>query len=376
MDRKEILEQAFDKAEAGDDDTVVLTEGQPDASQQEAVEGAERSGEQAPTPEENQALEDGKGGKKLEKVPSGAVGAKDPKTGKEPKAKDEALSRAAQAAAGSQGEVGKPPVSWKPAAKAAWDKLPVDVKQDVLRREKEMHQYISQNDHHRKFTEGFGQVVRPFMHLIQAQGSTPLQAVRNMMVTAAGLTQGNMDQKARIVAEIIGNYNVDVEVLDKVLAGGGHQMTNRGSAAVDPQIMQALQPVYGFMNEVQQARQQRQARQYQEAEELIEKNADKPFFDDLSDDMADIMEIAAKRGVVMSLDQAYEKAVALNPEVSKIISSQRAQEQARNNGGTRLSQRRRAASTITGAPNGGGGERGAPKNRKEALEAAWDDANL
>jgi hypothetical protein len=251
----------------------------------------------------------------------------------------------------------------------------VDVRQDVIRREKEMQQYISQNDHHRKFTAGFGEVVKPYMHLIQSQNSTPLQAVRNMFTTAAGLTVGNQDQKARIIAEIIGNYNVDIETLDKVLAGGAHQHANRGQGHVDPQIMQALQPVYGLMNEINQAKTLRQQRLEQEAAEVIESSADKPFFDDLADDMADLMEIAAKRGVSMTIDQAYEKAVALNPEVSKVISSQRAQEQARNNGGTRMSQRRRAASTITGAPNGGGDSRNIPKSRREALEAAFDDAD-
>ncbi len=374
MDRRQALEEAFDKLEEGGEDDTVTTEAPANEVNEETTQGAQGEGKQEPSSEATQGLEAAKGRAKDEKAPLADPSADGKKGAAKTEKKDDALNRAAQAAAGNQPEVGKAPVSWKPAAKAAWDKLPVDVRQDVLRREQEINKYISQNDHHRKFTEGFGQIVRPYMHLIQAQGSTPLQAVRNMMVTAAGLAQGNEEQKARIVAEIIGNYRVDVEVLDKVLSGGGGAPSgNRGPAAVDPSILQALQPVYGFMNEVQQAREAKRQRQQAEAESLIEQNADKPFFDDLSDDMADIMEIAAKRGQELTLDQAYEKALALNPEISKIVSQQKADEEARANGGTRLAKARRVASTLTGAPSGSPDGKGKATTRREALEAAWDE---
>lgn len=367
MERREALEAAFEELET----TTPEEEVKSHASEQEAVEGEQGGGEPLAPEPKAEALAETKGGKEGEKVPTRTVGDKAPKIGETPKEKDEALGRAAAAAAGA--EVGKAPVSWKPAAKAAWDKLPVDVRQDVVRREKEMQQYISQNDHHRRFSEGFAQVTKPFEHLIRSQNSTPLQAVRNLMTTAAGLSTGNHEQKAMIVAEIIGNYGVDIETLDKVLSNGAAKTADRGQGQIHPAMLQALQPVYGFMNEVQEARAQRQQRQYQEAENQIEKNANKPYFDDLSDDMADLMEIAAKRGVELSLEEAYEKAVALNPEISKIITQQKAAEEARRNGGTRIARARRAASTITGAP-AGGGNKNAPESRREQLEAAWEDA--
>jgi hypothetical protein len=237
-----------------------------------------------------------------------------------------------------------------------------------------MNQYISQNDHHRKFTEGFGQVIRPFAHLIQSEGSTPLQAVKNLMTTAAGLKVGTAEQKARIVAEIIGNYGVDIGTLDTVLAGGAHKAAGK-PAAVDPAIMQALQPVYGFMSEVQQARQARTQRQMEEANEIVERSSTLPYFDDVREDMADLMEVAAKRGIEMTIEQAHEKALALHPEIAKEVARQKATEEARANGGTRLAKARRTASTLTGAPASGDGGKTQPTTRREQLEAAWDDAS-
>lgn len=367
MERREALEAAFEELET----TTPEEEVKGHAPEQEAAEAKQGSGEPEPSEQKDTALEDAKGGKTGEETPARAVGAKAPKIGEKAEKTDEALGRAAAAAAG---DVGRAPVSWKPAAKEQWAKLPVDIRNEVQRREKEISTYISQNDHHRKFSEGFAQVTKPFEHLIRSQNSTPLQAVRNLMTTAAGLSTGNHEQKAMIVAEIIGNYGVDIETLDKVLAGGAAKTPDRGQGTVHPAMLQALQPVYGFMNEVQQARQQRQERQQHEAERLIEVNSTKPYFDDLSDDMADLMEIAAKRGVELSIEEAYEKAVALNPEISKIISSQKAAEEARKNGGTRIARARRAASTITGAPAAPGGKV-VGDSRREQLEAAWEESS-
>lgn len=369
MGRREELEAAFDKLEAED------TAGEDsNAHNEERVEAEPGVRETAPGAADDKTLESSASGEKDKKTSLDKSVGNPPEEKEEKQVKDKALERAAIASA-STADATRAPISWKPGVKEKWNTLPVDVKQEILRREKEMSQFITQNDHHRKFTESFAQIVKPYHHLIQAQNSTPLQAVKNVFNTMAGLTLGNQEQKARIVSEIIQNYGIDVRILDQVLSSGvSINQAPARTASMDPTIMQALQPVYGFMNEIQQARQQREMRQMQEAEALIEQHAEKPFFDDLRDDIADLMEIAAKRGVDMSIDQAYEKALALNPEMSKIVADRKAAEQARMNGGTRVAKARRAASTITGAPVGTPDGKGGPKSRREALEEAWEEA--
>lgn len=360
--RREALEAAFDKVEGSEDETVV--------SKGPGNEGHEDKHVQAP-----EERVDAEGGEKadnkldLSKAPD-----------KEPK-KDDEYSRAGKAADGkvvppaAQAAVqDKPPVSWKPTAKEVWSKLPAEARSEIARREKEMSQFISQNDHHRRFNEQFAQTVKPFENLIRAQNSTPLQAVRNLMTTAAGLATGNKQQKAQIVADIIANYGIDIETLDLTLSGKGAQIRqNSGPGDVNPQILQMIQPIYGFMDEVRQAREMHEQRRQQEADSLVENFADRPYFDDLREEMADILDIAARRGLEMTIEQAYEKAIALNPEVSEIIAKQKAAEKARETG-TRLAKARRLASTITGAPAGVPDGRASAKSRKEQLEAAWDDS--
>lgn len=357
MERREALEAAFEKLEAGDEDTTTTT------TEPEKVEGETQEVQASTSGEEDTQSTSNDG---LESRAKEAAAHK--------KSTDEALDRAAQASASTA--VDKPPVSWKPAAKEAWTKLPPEARAEISRREREMSQFISQNDHHKRFTESFAKIVQPYSHLIQAQGSTPLQAVRNVFSTMAALTTGNREQKARVIAEIISNYDIDIPILDKVLSGEAGQPTQQRQGTMDPSVLQALQPMYAFMDEIKSARQANEERKRQEAEAAIQQHESLPYFDDLREDMADIMEVAAKRGIELSLEQAYERAVALNPEISKIVQQKKAIEEAKKNGGTRMARARRAASTISGAPAGSPDGKSTPKSRREQIEAAWDDANL
>src|SRR5688572_15754765 len=139
MDRREVLEAAFDELEND-------TEGTTDEVVEETAEVTDGSGESEQTPTQDKALEDAKGGEKeSNEALARTVGAKAKETEQKAKGKDEALSRAAEAAkqTGAVGEVGKAPISWKPAAKEQWAKLPVDIRQEVIRREQEMSRFIS-----------------------------------------------------------------------------------------------------------------------------------------------------------------------------------------------------------------------------------------
>lgn len=367
MDRREALEKAFDEAEAAEagdegEDTVLDSELEPDTQVEEAP--AEGATDDKPA--------------KVEKTEATETPA-----GEGKKSKDDEYSRAAAAAkgkapeAGAQGAVDdKPPLAWKPAVREHWGKLPPEVRAEVARRELEVQQALSQSSNSRKFASDFGEVVKPFAHLIQAQNSTPLQAVRNLMTTAAGLTIGNHEQKARIIAEIIQNYGVDIKTLDDVLSG--QQPMPRppanGGGGIPPQFHQMLKPVYEFMGEVKSMKQQRMEKMQQEAEAETAQFASQPFFEDVREDMADIMEIAANRGQTLTIQQAYERAIAMNPDVSKIIAQRQAAERAKKEGGTRMARARKAASTLTGSPASSGDSGKVVKTRRDAIEAAWEEA--
>ena len=93
------------------------------------------------------------------------------------------------------------------------------------------------------------------------------------------------------------------------------------------------------------------------------------FAEDIREDMADIMEMAAKRGQNMSLEDCYERAILLRPDIQQIIEQRKIAANASQQN-QQMRQKENASvsvagggSMITGSPN--------PTNTREALEAAW-----
>lgn len=263
------------------------------------------------------------------------------------------------------------PQSWKPAVREHWPKLPAEVRAEVNRRELEIQRTLSGTAQVRKFAQDFAGIVQPVAHLIRQQGSTPLAAVHNLFNTAASLMTGSADQKAAIIAEIIGNYNVDIKILDAVLSQqierGGGRLPSQPNSEGPPAW---AQPLFGFMQEVQGVRQQHEQRLIEEADELILTFQDKPYFEDVRADMSDILEMAANRGRKITMDEAYDMAIKLHPEISKIVGQRAA---AANSENGSLKKKKGAASTVSGAPSGSNvGANKKPANRREAIEQAWD----
>lgn len=390
--RRELLEAAWDETEKDDDDDSVAvlgeqdpTEGSDDLSDEPKPDGEslEDSGSDAAaagsTNKQKIPDNDGKSikGKKDAKVKEG---------GTKPKIDETQQTEADAARADSQKDGGvkpesvtdKAPQSWKPAAREHWGKIPAEARAEISRRELQVQQTLSQTAQVRKFASDFADTVNPFGHLIRAQHSTPLAAVKNLMETAAGLMQGSASQKASIVAEIIGNYGVDCEVLDNILSElakkNGGKIPARSAQPIE-QVPSWAKPILDMHQSIQESRNSQQEQARQEAAAEIEKMEAMPFFNDVSDDVADLMQISAQRGKVMTIDQAYKKALQLNPEVSKIIAQRKAAADASKGS---INKSRRAASTISGAPSGksAGAPQGANEklSRKEQLREAWNDA--
>lgn len=296
---------------------------------------------------------------------AGKVGAT-PKTGEQP-----------QEQAGSQKEQ-KAPNSWTPSERELWAKVPPEVKAVIQRRETQIQQVLSHSDGARRVAQEYVEVIKPFEQVIQSMGTTPREAVSSVMQTATALIIGTQEQKAAVLAEMFDRYGVDLGYLDKYLAARAERKpppTHSGAAPsgtmqpLDPRLLQTLKPLFDLQKEIQETKAQREQRTQAQAQEAIASMEAQPYFEDLREDIADVLELSAKRGVVLTLQQAYEKAVQLNPEVSKIL-GQRKQAATQN---TDMSRRRRAASSVSGAPNPSS-LNPRPGDRRAAIAQAWDEA--
>lgn len=370
-ERRAALEAAFDAAEAEAEGTEAELHGEApdeieltDPPDSEVGDESGEQGEEETPPKGTKPKADAQ---QVEQEAANRPGTKKPAT--VPKTGSKGVGSAPPAV-----DTGaKPPQSWTPAEREYWAKVPKEAQAAIQRRELEVQQALSRSADSRKFQDSFVRTVQPFSHLIRAQNSTPLQAVHNLMTTAAGLTTGTQPQKAQIVAEIIANYGVDIQTLDDVLSKRPVQQNPPAPGNLPEPVARALQPIHQFMSQQEQARAQHiQQIQAQAQEVVAELETKLPFLDDLREDMADLMEMAASRGRILTAEQAHAIAANANPQIKKIL-DQRARASRINSDPNKINRARKAGSSITGAPNGSATNSGRPTSRRAALSEAWDE---
>lgn len=262
------------------------------------------------------------------------------------------------------------PASWRPEVREKWASLPVEVQQEVTRREREVMIAMQESAQARQFTDNFMQTIQPYQHIIALEGGDPLKTFGDYMKTATLLRSGAPQEKANAVAQAIMQYGIDINLLDGALS---HAVANRPMPqgqqqpqVVDPRVDQILQFING--NRQQQAAQAEAAAE----EELIAFVSDpkNEFFEDLRLDIADIMRLSAARGQRVTLAEAYDKAAKLHPEVSKIMAQRAAAAEAERKKQDVLNKRRAAGSITDAAPRQSGSAQAQDTSVRAAIEAA------
>ena len=245
----------------------------------------------------------------------------------------------------------KAPGSWKPTAREKWAGLPPEIQQEVLRRERDIATGFNEVSQVKKFREDFGSIVSQHQNIINAEGGDAMKMTRDLYTTAAALYNGSQQQKVMTVAGMIKNFNIDLRMLDSVLAGEPQQQQGQGQqgggqdamAIIRREIQAALQPILGKQSQELE----------QEVSGDVEAFANDPaneFFEDVKDTMADLLEVAAKQGRKMDLSTAYQRATLMHSEIADVIAGRTLQSKAAANSNAAAQARKRAVS-IKGAPS-------------------------
>jgi acylphosphatase len=258
----------------------------------------------------------------------------------------------------------KAPHSWKPGAREHWGNVPPKAREEIIRREREIDTALRESAEARKGFDRFQQITQPYETIMRMEGADPFSAVESLVHTAAGLRLGTPVQKAQIVANLVGYYGVDIQALDNVLSG---TPMNDPQGQVQQIVQQQMQPFQNFMQEILQRQQQSQQQVASDMErQVAEFGADKEFFDDVREDMADLVDFAASRGRDMSLEQAYEQAVQMNPDIKAVLDQRKAASSANS-----IARKKAAGSSISGSPKGVGEGNGSLSLRS-AIESAME----
>lgn len=264
------------------------------------------------------------------------------------------------------------PQAWKPQTREHWSKLPVEVREEVARREAQIQTVINDNAEARDIAAQFIQTVQPYEAFIRAENSDPFKAIQYMMDTAVSLRTSPPHIKASLVADIIKQYNIDVAMLDAALVGrvAPQDPTSRH---VQELLERELKPIKDMFGQFSQRAQQRQSETDARAEREVMSFAENPaneFYDDVKEVMADLMEMASRRNIPMSLKDAYDRACGMDPSISKVIEARKLQTQAQQSQ-EQANRARRAGSSL---PSGGGAPPGGPQADTSSIRGAIEAA--
>jgi hypothetical protein len=266
------------------------------------------------------------------------------------------------------------PASWHPETREHWAALPESVRTEVARREREVQTTMKETAEARKYAEQIERTIAPYQMFIKAENSNPLQAIDNLMSTAARLRTGSSSDIAQLVSGLVKQFGVGrfgqsfIEQLDSALVGEIPRVD-----AQQQQLQQAMQqqlaPIQQFMSQHQNAQAQAQQNVTKQAEgEVLDFIEKAEFAEDVREDMADLMEMAQRRGRDLSLGDAYRQACAGNERVRSVLVARQKTQGAQKLTGA-AQRARSAAVSVSGAPAMGAPQQGAIDVRS-AIEAA------
>ena len=329
-----------------------------DAKDQEEGEGAEvqeegpeGAGEEKGGGEEHQGGRDDGGGAKAAADTEDSIG-----DGEREHEKTDLASRA--------------PAGWTPAERELWADLPPAVQARVAKREQQINLALQDGAVNRKAGEGFKSVTDRYARVIAMEGVTdPLDGFEKLMQSVAVMRLGTPEQKARKIADFIKGYGVPIEMLDEVLSqdqGGQAGVPNPVAQMMD----RRMAPMEKLLQRIEHADRERSQQSQNKATGDVNDFAQgHEFFADVQADMADLLEMAANRGQLMTMEQAYDKALTLSPEISD-VRRQRAEQSGHAAAKETLAAKRKASGSIHGS-KGGAADTGGGDTLRSQLEHAW-----
>lgn len=234
----------------------------------------------------------------------------------------------------------QPPKSWKKELREGWTRLDPTYQQYVHEREEQMHKGIEPLLPKAELADAISQVAAPYMATIQGLGLDLPRAVGGLMDIDHKLRTLPYEQKVQLLHQTALSYGVDLS-----------PQLHRAQPSYDPYVQnqqnELLQLKGQFSNFIQQQEAQLQRAALEEIQRFS-KTAE--HFDEVKPLMAKLLQ----SGFAAGIDDAYDQAVRLTPEIFDAVQSARQAQtdQEKRKAADDAAKRARAAavSVKTGTP--------------------------
>ena len=236
----------------------------------------------------------------------------------------------------------RPPASWEKDYHEDWKAAPARVQEYAWQRENEMKAGVEPLISKAQFADQMQEVLSPYMNTIQGLGIDAPGAVKALMEADHALRYSNPQEKRQYFARLAQSYGVNLSDM-----GDQPQL-----APTDPTIYALQNELNNVRGEVQGWKQAQEQQQNQALLGEINNFSQKAeHFEEARPAMIQLLQI----GMAANLDEAYEKAIRLNPELFDAVQSGRQAESdatKRAAANTAAKRARAAAVSVKGSTPG------------------------
>ncbi len=259
------------------------------------------------------------------------------------------------------------PSSWPDAAKAEWNAIPPVVRQQVHKREMEVDRAMRSSAERVKRFEAIEKVIEPHRDFFTMHYGSVEKGINDLMA----LNDIAVKDPRKFVALFCSMRGINPAEIQQGQQAQAYGQQPQGHAYADPNVaallnrVQSLESSIKTQNEAEQQRVNQMARQTYEE---FAANPENKYLEDVSQDMADLLE----KGLAASYQDAYDKACHIRPDIrEKIWSDKQEQaEKARREAAEKQAKDARRAATHADVtrPNAGATP-SQPKSWEDTLKA-------
>ena len=199
------------------------------------------------------------------------------------------------------------PSSWKKDYEEHWGKLDPTLQDYIQQREADYAKGVSTYKNQWDSAQPLIRAIEPFAPILQQHNIDPAQWISNLGRAHSVLALGSPEQKQQMFAQLANDYGISLNEV-----GGGY---------ADPQfslIAQELNQIKNQWNQFQT--QQERTEQASLQNEIQSFSTDKPYFDEVRETMAGLLQA----GMANDLQSAYDKAIRLNDNISQKVQAEQA----------------------------------------------------
>lgn len=230
------------------------------------------------------------------------------------------------------------PHTWGKAAKEKWGDLPKEVRDEITKRENDIHKALTRHDGELRLGRDMKEIIAPYMPIIQAEGGTPASTVQAMLNAAYILRAGSAEQKRQFILNTAKQYGVELGDV------GEDEYTDPTISALQQEIQQLK--AMADPNSIKKLLTEEAQNSKINAE--IEAFASDPaneHFTAVQPIMVSLLQSNAASG----LKEAYDMACNAHPQIRSTLEAKRlAEDKAKRQ--AELKQKKHAAASVTGSP--------------------------